>query len=571
VSTTAVLSRIERSRMGIHVGVLCLVLAFLMILVDVERGVYDADEGALLMQVQILAAQSEWFVPIPTLDIDPGGVFVAVGSARIVDGTMAPFPFRPALVTMTTELWKLGGILLATVPGLLGLVVAATVAADLARRIDPRARIVTFWVAGLASPLLFQSFALQGHAPAAGFSAAMVWSGIRASEHSGAPRLVLGVCAFVAGSGAALLRREVVVLAGAWVIATLLEDVRGRRMRYSLPAIIALAGTLGGTLGDQILARELTGTGLRGAPIEGAESVVVDRVMGLLTMVNPGYEGDPVAASLLAITSALVLVVTVIRFRSRGDSVELIVGTTVSAALLLVRLAVGSRYMIQGLMPAFPLGVAAILLSKPSRGETTIRLLRSTTILFVVSIGLTQYRAGGGFEWASRYTTIVVPVAAPVIGVTVVRLAERVSLERRTAILALCSLAAIALVPSAMGLIAQRHARQNNAASVAIVEELAVAGNIGLVVSTNPEIPRANPDQLEGDLRWLWIPADYFSLMLPRLEEAGIEEVVLVTKEPDEVRVAAALEGWEVDPRYVRKENPGRAMFALMRTGAGNE
>lgn len=548
----------------LHAAVLSLALFGLTMLVDVDRALFDADEGALLTQVELLSDGHGWFGTYPAADIDPHGRFNPIANSLYREGEISPFPVRPALVALTTWSWQLGGVLGATLPGILGVVLAAAVAADLAGRIEPRSRLVAFWLAGIGSPLAFYALALRGHGPTAGLVAAALWCAVRAMDRLERSRWYLIAGATLASGAAAMLRREAVYFALAVLIASVATSGRARLLRTAVPAAAMLVGATVGTLIDQAVSSYLFDTGLRGASTAGSGTFWENRLSSTLRLAMPGYPDDPAMGRTLAIVAVVLVIVAAVRYRSRRDPTELVIGFAIGAALISLRLVLANRYMIPGLVPAFPLGISAFILGSRRRGGSLLSLLTVATVVLVALVGLTQYAAGGGFEWGSRYAALGLVSGIPVATVGLVRVWD--ALPRAGAFRPAFAWAALALAlsPAFAGLAAQRHARVTNEANHLAGYERADELDASLIVSTHPEVPRTATDHFTNDVEWLWAWPQELPLLLPLLEQAEVSEAPMFTRQPELVLETLEGTGWEYRDVEIRDDNPGSVALGTL-------
>ncbi|MBA2283489.1 MAG: hypothetical protein H0W25_19950, partial [Acidimicrobiia bacterium] len=81
----------------VHVGLLAIVLLALVPLLD--HGLFSADEGAALAQVDQLERTGEWTAANPAPDVDPDAEALPLElSFRTADGRWAPFSKHAAYV-----------------------------------------------------------------------------------------------------------------------------------------------------------------------------------------------------------------------------------------------------------------------------------------------------------------------------------------------------------------------------------------------------------------------------------------------------------------------------------------
>ena len=546
-------------------GLWILLLVAAVWVVDVDRAVFDPDEGALLMQVEVLGDEGSWFTPYWLNDLDPDGDGLAIQYAQFRDGEVAPSPVRPALVVITAAAWKLGGVTASTLLGLTGVVMAIGVAAAIARQLDPRAMLPTIWLLGATSPLAMHASVLRGHGPATGLAALAVWGVIVETGRGQRPRVLVVAGISLATFLAAGLRREVVLLAVALATVMLYRAVRDRS---ASPAVLGTAPALAAVaafLADRLAVQQIFGH-QRSLPATGSDDgYLVGRLDSLSSLVQPGFEDGDTLALALMLTAAVVTIAAAVRFLLVGDARELLVGTSLAATLLAIRLVAAPPDMVSGIIPAFPIGVAAVILAAPSIGRIPLlKMLSGWFATFVALVVLTQYSIGGAWEWGSRFLAVGLVLVLPVAAVGLLRTWDLLPAGRLRAGLTAATLA-LAVLPLAMGLLAHRDARINNAANVATAHELAVATGSNLVVSTNPAVPRTDTTQIEGPIRWLWAWPDELAPLLSRLEDAGFDEVAFASREPTIAVEYLDPLGWEIGELRAQRANPGTQYLGVLR------
>lgn len=550
-------------RLALHACALWCVLFAATWVVDVDSAVFDADEGALLMQVQSLADTGDWWIDDPGADIDPEGQFFGIIRARVADGEALPFPARPLFVLANTAMWELGGVRGATLLGITGVAIGAWAAGRLTTRIDERAALLALWLAGLASPLGFQSLILQGHGLVVGLGALALVVVVEAGEARSRTWL-LAVAAALVSLLAASMRREIALMAVATLVAATIAAIRRREIRSVVVALAATGGTgLGLVLDHLVMTRmidlegkALTTTGIR-------SGFLTDRLNSISRFILPGFlESD--VARVLAFVAAAVCIVVAVRFVQQGNMRELLGGAAIASALLLARLVVDPTPVIPGLLPAFPLGAAALILGiRTARSDEVARLLAIAFVIFVGLTGATQYPFGGGFEWGSRYLSVGLVAAMPVCAAGLMRVWDEIE-DVQTRRLAVGVVAILALAPPVMGLAAQRHARSTNAANIAAGYDLAATLGVDVVASTHSEIPRVNTRYFTEGIPWFEAQPAHLPDFVTLLDAAGYDEVPLFTRTPEITIARLDGTGWSWRQLESRPENPGRVGFGIL-------
>lgn len=552
------------TRLPAHALLLWLVLSALMWVVGVDRGVADADEAALLMQVRQLDETGSWWAGYPGAAIDPDQMFVGVNGARLREGEVAPFGARPAWVGLAWSAWRVGGVPLVTMLGILGVVTAAWSAGWVTSLIEPRGALLALWLAGLGSPLVFQSLVLQGHGLVTGLVGLTLVAALQARRSPDRSAQMTWLCfAAVTSMAACTIRREVFVVAVALAFAGALE-VRLRSTRTVAPFFVPLVGALLGILADRELVTS-AGLGERSLPAAAVDGGLVDgRVASFARFLVAGFPGETGAVAYLALAATVVCLFAAGLYVIRGSQRVLVWGAVLASVLLLARAAVDPTPMIPGILPAFPLlAPTLVLAARGVRREPLALLLLATFVGFVVATGLTQYPFGGGFEWGSRYLSVGLVAAVPLSAIALVRTWSAIE-GRATRGFALGAVAIIALVPTMMGLLAQRHARLTNAANLEAGYALARSLDTRVMVSTHQEIPRVDVDHFTSGAIWLFAPRNLDAL-LAQLEESGHDEVVLFTRYPiDAVQTFLRGRGWELRDAETRAENPGTLLLGVL-------
>jgi hypothetical protein len=563
VTTMIRLPRHQRA-LWMHVTLLFAGLVAAALLVDVRRGAFDADEGALLSQVQVLHRHGEWFGPYPLAELDRDGAFTPILYSAHRGDEFAPFPLRPGLVGLTLAGWSVGGALGATVPGIAGIVVASLVAADLAARLDPRSRWIAFWVAGLASPLSFHALSLRGHGPTVGLVALSLWCVARAqSPARGSPTWPI-IGAAVTAFLAALLRREALIFALAVCAGSAVIALQKRDIRFGLSAGAMLIGTAGGLVVDQLLSRGVFDAEYRPAPGSGGGSFIEARLHAIVRFIEPGYSADPVLPRLLAFVAMTLVLAAAVRFRRSRDPLDLSVLLGGAALAALARLAMANRYMVMGLIPAFPVGVLGFAVVARRTRDPLFTLLTTTTLVCVGLVAATQYPFGGGFEWGTRYAAVALVSGIPVASVGLVAIWDRLEHSPPHRRIVTAAIIVLALAPATMGLIAQQHARATNATNHEAGHELARALDVDLIVSTHPQIPRTVTDHFDREARWIRAWPEELDRLLPVLEEAGYQQVAVFTLDAARTSERAAEQGWALIDQRVGDENPGSVTLGVL-------
>ncbi|MFP3906840.1 MAG: hypothetical protein ACLFWR_07390, partial [Acidimicrobiales bacterium] len=413
--------------------------------------------------------------------------------------------------------------------------------------------------------LMLHALVLRGHGPAAGLAAVAVWGIVVESDRRAPPRVPVVVGIFVATFLAAVLRREVVLLTLAVAAVLVTRAIRDRRVSPVLLGATPAVAAAVAFVSDRVAVRQIFGH-QRSLPTSGSDQdYLFSRLDSFASLFQPGYEDASTLALALAVVAAAVTVAAATRFVIVGNPRELLAGTTLAAAVLVGRLLLAPPDMVPGIVAAFPIGVAGLILAtRGIRGAPLPSELGASLAVFVALVVLTQYSTSGAWEWGSRYLAVGFVLALPIAAVGLLRTWDLVPPGRLRASL-VSTATAVAVLPLVMGLLAQRDARINNEANVTAAHELATATGTDLVVSTNPAVPRTDTSQIDGAVRWLWAWPNELAPLLGRLEDAGVDEVAFSSREPVIAAEYLSPLGWEIEDLRAQRANPGTQYLGLLR------
>jgi hypothetical protein len=271
-----------------HVLALSVVLLAMMPVLG-GSGLFSGDEGAAVAQADLLIEPGEWGFDTPRPDLDPEGVAGPFDRADVITG--APFAKHPAYPILLVPFVAVAGTAGAKALSLVGTVLAALAAALIGRRLRPGIERPVLWIAGLASPLLFNGWVVIAHTLAAagcGFAAMLVLDGLNDSRDGPRRTAVVGVAALMLA--AVLVRNEAVLFGIALAMASLFIAARRRSPALAGLGVGAAVGTIGGYLLDAYL------TGLVASPEPpfvvgetlGSSNYLVDRLFPTVqTMIAP--------------------------------------------------------------------------------------------------------------------------------------------------------------------------------------------------------------------------------------------------------------------------------------------
>ena len=163
----------------------------------------------------------------------------------------------------------------------------------------------------------------------------------------------------------------------------------------------------------QIMGGAVAASGRRVDPGSG----LAGRVHGfVLTWLTTGYDGGGlVDVALIVMLAAVVLAAFTVR-RRPGETRAVIVLSVTAAAAAVVALVAGPTNVVPGLLVAFPLAAAGlILVDRATIHAPAAKLAAGTFALFALGVLATQYSRGGSGEWGGRYFALGIPIAVPVL------------------------------------------------------------------------------------------------------------------------------------------------------------
>lgn len=514
----------------VHVLALGLVLVALVPVVGLEA-TFLPDEGAAVLQAE-LVDQGTWTAPHPYPEVDPDGESHPIRNALEGEQGWAPLAKHPIWA------WSLGqqpfgvpGMVLLSV---LGTVVAAAMAALLARRVDPRTDRAVLWTVGLASPLLFDGFLLMAHATGAALVGIAAVLAVRATERRAVAALLVIPPALLAVT----LRNEVALLAVASALILAVSLVRRRSW-----AVAAVLGSIVVALvAGRLFDAWLTTTVVPGATHEvvkagaGQADLLGSRLQAtLITTVLPGYAAG--LGALLLVVALLCVVVGALRARAADPAVA--IWWSVAAVLYAARLLLEPG-PVPGLLVAFPVLVAGLVVLHRHTLVGPAPALLAVSATFALAVAATQYAKGGTGEWGARYVAVAVPLVVPVAVASLAAARDDVSARSRPAARrAIGALVVASVATSVLAVLALHHLHARTAELTdAVVDqaqgtEATPDGGAPVVVTTVAALPRLAWEQAD-ELRWLLADDDELTPLLERLDEQGVTEVVLVTRGADD-------------------------------------
>lgn len=497
------------------------------------HGRYTSDEGAVLITARSVAAGHGWLVDRPLRSVDPTGAEFPLVSADLGSkgvSAYAKHPTYPFLLAGAQDLWPDGGVVAVSV---VATIAAALLSASLAARLDPRLAVGTFWLVGVASPLLVDSQLVMAHT----LGAALAVGAVLAADSARVARrraVVPWVAAVaVAMALLVLVRTEGIFLAPGLALGAVLA-LRAGRARAAAVSLAALGGAVAGLAVDRVARRAIVGNVLAfpDQPAVDTQGFLSGRVSSMFTtLLRPGYLGG-VGALLLVAMGISLLISTAALVRRRPDATMALVFAVVAAGAAVARAVAVPSDSVPGLLVAFPaswIGLAA--LGRGAWSDERRRLVLSASLVSVLGVVATQYGVGGTVEWGGRYFAFVLPVLAPLVVAGLASLRGRFEPNARP-----LAAGAFAVVVLALAVLGVRDQRTTERGAETFTSAVTAAGRQAgpgkpVLVTTQGIVPRLAWKTFPRQ-RWLLADADHPDHLVARLRRAGIHRFVLVTDDP---------------------------------------
>jgi hypothetical protein len=534
--------RLWRLPLAAHVATLAAVLVALVPVVGTGAS-FSADEGAAIVQARHLARGDGWIVDHPLPEADPTGVNYPLElSARGPDGRTAPFAKHPLYALLLAAASRVGGVTAMVLLSLAGTVVAAGLAAALARRMGPGLARPALWAVGLGSPLLFDGYLVIAHTLGAALAAGAVLFVVRAFEDRRRwPSSAAGVLACV--TAAVLLRTEAALFALA-LAATVAVAAIVRRHLLALAVAAAAVVAAGGAkvLEDRWVRHLMGGPSATTGSFSPIASGLAARLRGFrLTWLMPSYTGSAKHDLALLAMLGLVLAAAVVARRRPADAAGVSLLASSAALAALAALVTGPDQLVPGLLLTVPLAAAGvILLRRDELRSPATALAAGTFALFALGVLATQYPQGGSGEWGGRYFAVGLPLLVPLALAGLAAQAPRVDrVTGRT------GAAALAVCTAAMSVMAVASLRSNHRFTAELMARIDRVGHqVGdrpVLVTTAPALPRLAWRTFDRQ-RWLLAEEDGLAELVARLRAAGVGRFGLVTNRlhPEEAGVERA-------------------------------
>lgn len=529
--------RPSNSRLALHAAALAVALG--AALLATAPGVsFTSDEGAAIVQARMLEHGQGWRYTNPLAKADPAGRAQPFPHGDAGRKGLAPYakhPLYPELLRGVDAAFGTAGMYLLS---LLGTVLAALVAALIARRIEDRAAVAVLWITGLVSPLFFDSFVVLAHTLAAAAAGTAVLFAFDASRDppSGEPRPRATRWVRLAAMGLALavtelLRSEGLFLGPALAMgAGVLYLTRRARLRPAvLTGTVAVAVALFTRLGEARVVSRILGSTVAIGPPASTSGFLADRYEGFYrTWLQPAYAGHGRAALLAVGALSAAAAAGILRAPSGRVTQAVLLGAAAGAYAAAMLSSAGA---IPGLLIAFPLvGAGVIVLRRATleRADGLAAFLLIVSAVAAAGVLLTQYRIGGGVEWGGRYFAYLLPLVVPVLVVA----AASVGASRRLAFVA-ALVVAVTLPVLGVQVLRQSHdAVRSLTRRIDQVAAHAAPGDGGgdhrpVVVSTERLLPQLAWNRFDR-YRWLSPATGDLGAYGPRLARAGIRRIVLV-------------------------------------------
>ncbi|WP_436795757.1 hypothetical protein [Actinospongicola halichondriae] len=372
-------------------------------------GYLGADTGAKVYTLEVMERENSWNPDIGywAEDLDPSGELHPVYQTRLRDdGSWVAVTTLPML-ELAYPLYRVGGYPATLAIPIVAGAMAAVAARSVARRVRPTTDgWATFWVVGLASPVLVYSLDLWEH-------------GAGLAAMTGAVAILLGTLderpwwtAAFAGALlglAAVMRNEAFVYTLVVVGVVCVEHLRARR-KLLTPILVGSAVVVGFAVpwaANVVLESGFEGPS-RGSRATGRVSTVASTQLvdelgqrareGMQTLVGL-VSGDPTTSVLLG-GAVVAAVVAAWRAERRADRTFALVCVGAAGAVYLAD-ALGGLGFVPGLLVAFPIAVAGLLADVRNPRENVVVVMAVVALPIVY---LFQYLDAAGPQWGGRYS-----------------------------------------------------------------------------------------------------------------------------------------------------------------------
>jgi hypothetical protein len=545
-----------------HVAALTLLLLALLPIID-NGSVAFPDEGVYSAQARNLADGS-WYGPRSAPEIDRTGQFDP-NLGVIVDGKSIPYGTHPLYPLVLLPGYLAGGTTGMLVISLAGSVLAALSAALLARRLNPAYAVPALWLAGIGTPLLFDSYLVMGHSLVAACCGWLVLAVTAAVDDrrwwaaAGALALTVPLVA---------LRSEGLIVAasvGGMVGLAALPIPRRRAMDWPAAflggAIVVLAGVtylVNGAIGRALTERGEVGSTAFNEAAKGSGNPLE---AAWVSLVQPWGQSISAKPSLVLLVIAVALAAISLRVPA--------VRPVLPVALFGLAAAAGVVTLFEppqplnGLVAATPVLVfGLVFLQRPDLDDQFLVRLVGTATISTSLLLLTIYSSPGA-QWGGRFFHVLLPLLVPLTVLGLDRGFTRLSCgERRVAI---GCIAVATLTLAALSVRVNVEFRRE-------FQRITEATNQAVDQSRSPTIVAVTMLSGNGLARGFWDsphrddvvvlpkPAAMFDL-LDGARAAGVDRVLMLSSMPDALFsrwIEPRLDdlGWQVGP-VARVEGTG--------------
>jgi hypothetical protein len=512
--------------LAVHAAALAVLLVSLLPIIGTS-GQFSADEGAAIAQARQLVRGDGWTVPDSFPAADPDGSAFPFELSNRGGDRYAPFakhPVYPLMLAAADRVLGGAGMFLWSIGGT---VAAALLAALLARRLDPALGVPAFWVTGIASPLLFDSYTVIAHSIGAALAGLAVLCAVKALER---PARRWSLIIVVTVAAATMLRTEMLFFALGLSIALVMTNWK-RTVPWLLSAAPVAGAALGSVLDRLLLKVVVPGPQSMTEWLESPSSSFIGaRVSAFkISWLLPSYDVDLGGSLLVAAIASGAIATWLARARpSERDGIRLFAFVAAVAAVAWLFLGDGP---VPGLLSALPIVVIGVVAWDRRPLPAVSGLLAVTFVLFTVGVLATQYASGGSGEWGGRYFAIGIPLLVPVVLLPAVRIWR--TLDRPTAILGTSAFIVLSLALSVTAVETLRQYHHDVDAVVAAIDVAARAqpaldGGTQVVLTTNGGAARFAYTVVERT-RWLTVPTDRLEEYARRVRGLGVGPITLVT------------------------------------------
>lgn len=554
-----VLGRIWDAPLRAHLAALALMLLALVPVIGTSSS-FLSDEGAAVVQGRALASGRGWIVREGLPSVDPEGrYYPLVNSERGTRG-FAPLAKHPLYSVLVGAADKVGGVTAMVLLSLAGTLAAAGLGAALASRFDPALARPAVWVIGLASPLLFDGFLVMGHTLAAALAVGAVLAAVVAIDER---RPLAGAAVAPCIAGAVFLRSEAVLFA---LSLAAVSGVVALTSRHRRPALMVAASAAGAAVSARALETAWVGriVGVVSAPVPVPAPLRAGFLRGrvdgfLMTWLLPDYRASqPLTLLLLTVATGLAAAAVASRVVPLRPARVLVPSALAAGAAVLVPFAAPAG-AVPGLLIAFPLLGAGLLVLRRAHFGTTTAVALGTSALFAAAVVATQYPTGGTGEWGGRYFALAIPVVVPVVLLALGRHGRTLlPVVRHGAVGALVVCSLVLTTTAALALRTSHQSWDRWVDEVRRAEEVAGPGRP--VVTTWSAAPRFAWPILDRS-PWLLTRAEDLGALRSSLRANGFDRFVFVTVDMDADR--ARLGGLEVIWASGSAQGGGRGVLVV--------